>query len=392
MSAALDSVPRDESDTRDPNPVYLLLRNIVLLEGISSIEDQVRIRTGCLNQALFVPQTAQASEDFHADFLSKSTANMCDYLIPVLAEELISNIHDDEQERVINLVCLIHLKRLPLDGLPLLIDHMIEIPNPSPLVYRLLCASWIRSHTRNPHIHKIMEALWAVQMKNPDVSPLWRFEAAEDEITTALARVNAQKRRFLEVMIQQEQKQQEYSQILGTFDDIIAQGCGGGQRAIIAGLMCNDLRKFDLSLHGDHFPYIRQSVAELRDPWLRLCGYLAAGMYRELEESSMVYIDIPGTVKEFLTYHLLEVHSSNGVIKRLRMRFWRQMDADKTTRLIKQALENTDTLSMVGTSCYKSSIHPRYPKRSTPSLLWIHIRLLSLFPLFLHMIMRIFLR
>ncbi|PVF96690.1 hypothetical protein CPB86DRAFT_498159 [Serendipita vermifera] len=123
-----------------------------------SIEEQVKLRIGCLNQAHFVSQSIKDSASFHGDLISKGTANICDHLISYLAEELLLLPHDDAQDRINNLVCLAHLGQPFLESLPVRFHRWRSAPKSSNLTYRLACVGWIYSQNNHPYIHKILEA------------------------------------------------------------------------------------------------------------------------------------------------------------------------------------------------------------------------------------------
>ncbi|PVF96692.1 hypothetical protein CPB86DRAFT_736413, partial [Serendipita vermifera] len=338
----------DEPDTEGPNSVHLLLRNIQLPEMALSIEEQVKLRTGCLNQAHFVPQYGQTPGSFHGDLIPKGTSDICDYLIPHLAKELISSPHDDEQDRVDNLICLAHLRQPPLDNFPLVLDGWFSIPNPSILIYRLRCAYWVHSQVDHPHIHTILKALHTAQGRNPDVSLLWRFEATEEEISTALTTLSAIDRSLVPFCIQDRREEPGYIATLQAFDKLIARGCTSDQRCIMIDLMCNDLKK--VSLYPKYFNNHRQSIMALKDPGLRLCGFLAAGMYQELDESSIVYKDLTGSLEMFLKQHLSVDLPWTRPLPRLQMRFWRRMLTNTNDRIVEPALGDLNILKYLATT------------------------------------------
>jgi hypothetical protein len=179
-----DTIEENTIRTMEPeglNPTYTLLRNIDLPVKMLSVEEQVKLRVGCLNQLhriSHLPETPMATPQ--VQLTSSNHKGSCNYLIPLLAKELESSAHDDDQERVYDLVglaCLGHpfLRDFPLDiGF---YPETVTIMQPSPTIYRLRCFNWLYNNRTNPHIHDIMNALVKAQTRNPELKLLWRFEA-----------------------------------------------------------------------------------------------------------------------------------------------------------------------------------------------------------------------
>jgi hypothetical protein len=274
-----DDTP-EKLETGGPSPAYLLLRNAVLPGRTLSIEEQVKLRVGYLNQAHRVPRSLQGGEDFHSQLVSNGTTNMCDYLIPRLAEELGARLHDDDQDRVDTLICLAHLGQPPLQDFQLslpLYSAAATAQRPSRLLYRLRCANWIQSQIDHPHLHAILRSLVVTRRRNSNLKFLWRFIATDEEVEEALTLVDAQHRQDLSNHLNNKLKNLYLFETLETFDKLIARGCDQGQTEVIVELLCHDIPSVDSPLYVDYFDHwVKDRIAALQDPWIRIIGFIAA--------------------------------------------------------------------------------------------------------------------
>jgi hypothetical protein len=86
---------------------YTLLRKIDSLNGKICLEEQVKLRVGCLNQVHRTPHPLGTVMTAQAELTSRDMKGLCDHLIPILAGELESSLHDDDQERIYDLIGLL---------------------------------------------------------------------------------------------------------------------------------------------------------------------------------------------------------------------------------------------------------------------------------------------
>ncbi|PVF96697.1 hypothetical protein CPB86DRAFT_736422 [Serendipita vermifera] len=336
----------DQLEAAGPNPVYLLLRKIERADPPLSIEEQVKLRVGCLNQAHRVPISPPTVKDFHTQLISKGTVDLCDYLIPQLAEELRSRPHDDAQDRMDTLICLAHLRRPPLQNCKqsvnlLLKGSEITIQNPSRLIYRLCCANWIESQIDHPHIHTILKALVATQKRNPSVKPLFRFIATDREVDEAVTLVDAPHRTDLYKHIISERKEPYLIETFETFDNIIASGCNGAQREVMVELLCHDLLNADPRFYKYYFTEsVKGRILALKDHRIRFVGQVAAEMYEELDRSPVLSTTLPRALMKLLDRQILNNQDLDHVLSiwRLRMQLWHQLDHAEMTRIMEKAL------------------------------------------------------
>jgi hypothetical protein len=356
------SVPGDDTpeklEPNGPNPAYLLLRNIQLARRTLSIEEQVKLRVGCLNQAHHVPRSLQGGEDFHSRLVLNGTTNMCDYLIPRLAEELESRLHDDDQDRVDTLICLAHLGQPPLQDFQLSLPLYPDVPvqRPSRLIYRILCANWIESQIDHPQLHTILKALVAARRRDSNLKLLWRFIATDKEVEEALPLVDAQDREELSEYLKSGRRMPYLIETLETFDKIIARGCDERQKEVMVELLCHDLPRVDSPLYADYFDgWVKGRIMTLQDPWIRIVGCIATEMYEELDRLPFSLANLPSSLLRLIFRRIFDNRSldSSPSIWRLRMRLWRKFDRGDMIAVMEQALLSLDEL--VCNSCYRTT-------------------------------------
>jgi hypothetical protein len=341
----------DLSDDKSPNPTYLLLRNIEWDRRSLSIEEQAKIRIGCLNQAHYITASTHNTQEFHSRLVLEGTTNICDHLIPALCKELEWRAHDDAQDRVDNLICLMHLGQTPLQNVPLMDRETgIVFSQPSKLIYRFMCKDWLQEQVEHPHLHRVLRALSVAQRRNSNLLSLWRFVATEEEVSTILGFVDAEYRPLMSRITHSSREDVRLIEILQTFDYLIAQGCRESQRSVMIELICHDLRLSSSSIYRDYFtPSKKRSLYNLKDPWLRFIGFLAAGMDEQLDHPSMSYLVIPESILRPLSEYILD---DKGLInlssaQRACMRFWHQLHFDETNNLLEKALEDLELLVRV---------------------------------------------
>jgi hypothetical protein len=345
-----ESHPPNEPEDQDPNPTYLLLRNIDLQVRALSMEQQVKLRVGCLNQAHYIPKNTQGDGSFHRDLISKGTADICEYLIPVLATDLGGRAHDDAQDRINNLICLSYLKQPMLADLPLDINTWwtrITISHPSALLYRLCCANWVVHLIHHPHIHMILRAVSSAQDRNINLSVLWEFVATDEEVEEALALATAEDREALAGYIRSERENPHLVETLQAFDDLILRGCDSDQRSAMIKLVCVHLQGRSLSTHPGYLTLSRRmTLQNVRDPCIRLIGLISVGMYAELDNPFISFMKIPGNARDRLTVYLLDerIPANDLIIQRLKMRLWNQFTITKTDDKVNGALKDLETL------------------------------------------------
>jgi hypothetical protein len=348
-----------EADFEGVDPVYLLLRNIKIPEQTLSIEQQVALRVDLLNQIRHLPRHPREIAALQRDLTSKGWEDMLDEFIPLLSKDIELHAHENEQDRVDNLISLVHLKKLPLQTIPLEIKGwypVFFISQPSILYYRLSCINWIYSGINNRHIHSIFKALLAAQRRDPQVNLLWRFIANDEEIDAALALSSPQDRSELSDRIREERNGVYIARTLEGLDQLVAQGCDEDQRATMIGLLCNELAKISTSLYKGYLPV--RTVKSLRDPWIRLVGYAVAGINERIGPSSSADLEVPKFLKENLSKYFLSdtpfIHPS--ILPRLRMRFWRNLDVPSTRGFIGEALKDVEKLVSEYKNDFKSVI------------------------------------
>jgi hypothetical protein len=339
------------SEDQIPNPTYLLLRNIDLQGRALSIEQQVRLRVGCLNQAHYVRKNTQGDESFHRELISRGTEDICDYLIPALAADLGSRAHDDAQDRINNLICLTHLKQPILSDLPFVTrtwwGWQETILHPSPLVYRLHCANWVTHQIEHPYIHTILKALFESQVRKANLSLLWEFVATDKEVEDALALASAEDRGRLSGRIKSRREDPYLVETLKAFDKLISRGCQGDQRSIIIGLVCIYLQGKGVviqpgSLSEEH----RETIQNLKDPWIRLIGLISVGIYAELDDLFIDLTKMSAKVLGPFSAYLFDksISSKEPTIQRLKMRLWNHLDITKTDDQMQNAMKDLEIL------------------------------------------------
>jgi hypothetical protein len=335
------------SEDQDSNPTYLLLRNIELQGRTLSIEQQVKLRVGCLNQAHNVPNNTRGDGTFHQELISRGTEDICDYLIPALAEDLRSRAYDDAQERVNNLIYLAHLKQPMLLDLPLVLAGWITIPHPSALLYRLSCVNWVADQIEHPHIHKILRGLLDSQYRNNNISLLWEFVATDEEVEESLSLVTPDYRGWLSEHIKSTRKDPHLVETLQAFDTLIFRGCEDHQRSVIIRLVCSDLQGKGLAIQpGSLSEENRQVLREFRDPCIRSIGLISARMYAELEDPFIDLTEMPEEVLGLLSTYIFDkgISVDEPIVQRLKIRFWKHLDIKRTDDQIQAALKDLEIL------------------------------------------------
>jgi hypothetical protein len=339
-----------EADFDGVDPVYLLLRNIKIPEQTLSIEQQVAVRVEFLNQVRRLPQSPREIATLQRGLTSKDWDNMLDEFIPLLAGDIELHAHENEQDRIDTLISLVHLKRPPLQNIPLQIDGYyppLIVSQLSPLYYRLNCTNWIESGTKHRHIHSIFKALLAAQKRNPHLNLLWRFIADDEEIDTALALSSPQDRSLLADFIRQERQEMYLIETLTGLDQVVAQGCDEDQKVTIIELLCNDLAEISPNLYKSQFPeWSRQSIRSIKEPWIRLVGYAAAGIDERIGPSFIADLEVPQSLRGPLSKYLIGDRSFSDplILPRLRMRFWRKLSVYSTNKIVEGALNDPDKL------------------------------------------------
>jgi hypothetical protein len=332
-----------------PNPTYTLLRNIDPSDKKLSIAEQVKLRVGCLNQIHRIPHPASISMATHAQLTSGYSKELCDYLIPPLAKELESSAHDDDQERVYDLVglaCFRHpfLRDFPLE---IQVDHerTVTIRQPSPAIHRLHCFNWVWKNASNPHIHDIMKALMKAWRRNPDLKLLWRFEASNEEIDTALTLVNAHNRPILSKILHKHRKNLCLWENLVAFDILARGNLDPTQKGIIFKLLIKDLKAAKSPLYAEYLkPDIPRSLDHFQDPYIRFLAYAAFGTPTQdpdPEQPEIRYMTIPEPLRRPLSDYLMEIPlfgANRSTIDWSLVWLWKQLDYTATIQFIEQAL------------------------------------------------------
>jgi hypothetical protein len=336
-----------EEDFGGVDPVYLLLRNIKLLDQALSIDQQVALRVGCLNQVRHLPRPPRELATLQWTVTSKNSVDMWNEFIPLLAEDIVINAHENEQERVDTLISLLCLQRPTLETVPLRVGDSwspIIISRPSILFYRLQSAAWVWSHTNKPYIHSILDALLAAQKRRPQINLLWRFVASDEEVNEALALSSPQDRSSLSHHIREQRKYMYLGVILRSFDRLVVRGCSNDQRVVMIELLCNDLAKISRDLYESY--HSAWSPKALGDPWIRLIGYAAAGINERLCPSSIADPEIPESMKGAFSKYFLSDQSfiDPSALPRFRMRFWRNLDIESIRRFMQELLKDAGKL------------------------------------------------
>jgi hypothetical protein len=336
-------------DSEGLNPTYTLLRNINLPDKKLSIEEQVKLRVGCLNQIhriSHLPETLMATPQ--VQLTSSNHEGLCDYLIPLLAKELESSAHDDDQERVYDLVGLACLGHPFLRDFSLFIrfsGEAMTITQPSPTIYRLLCFDWLYKNITNPHIHDILNALVKAQTRNPELKLLWRFEASDEEIDAALALVNAQKRPTLSHLLQDCRENLCLWGHLSILDSLDRDRWDLSQQCVLFTLIINDLKVSKSPLYANYLQGGDWST--FKDPHVQFLAYAISGLEEYLEQPGMKHMAIPEPLRKPLSDYLMEISffgANPSPIARILVQFWNQLHHNVTTQFVEQALLNYDTM------------------------------------------------
>lgn len=349
-----------EEDFEGIDPVYLLLRNIKSPNETLSIDQQVSLRVGCLNQVRHLSRSSRKLVTLQWAMTSRDSTDMWDEFIPLLCQEIKLHAHENEQKRVDTLISLVCFQRPPLETIPFRAgDRWFPriISRPSIFFYRLGSANWVRFHADKPFIHSILEALLAAQRRRPQINLLWRFVASDEEINEALALSSPQDRFSLSDYIQKERQEMYLEDTLKGFDQLVAKGCSEGQRAVITELLCNDLAKVGPGSYKLY--YSVEDAQSLRDPWIRLIWYAAAGINGQIASSSITDLDIPTSMKRAFSKYFLsdQPFIYPSILPRLRMRFWRSLDVDSTWLSMEEALKDTNKLVSVDNKSFQPNTH-----------------------------------
>ncbi|PVG01063.1 hypothetical protein CPB86DRAFT_137795 [Serendipita vermifera] len=333
------------------DPIHLLFHEIGVSDAPISIEAQIGLRIWYLNQLHYLSQSIQEIQAMHKEIISRGISHIHDYLLPRLSHALAERAHDDAQDRVDNLISLMHLNS------PALLDpssmasfrrEWIPVVRPSLLIQRLDCVMWIRFQTGHPHIHDVLSALLVTQNRNLDILPLWSLSTTDEEVATTSTLVDAQNRQKLLPLIDRERKDSHMDAIIQAFDNLITQGCHDEQRGVLIGLICNGFRNSRSLLPADYFnSQAKWLLNELRDPWIRFIVYLAAGMNEQLDHFCMhQHSWLPETLVDPLSQYILDpgyfINSFSA--RRVQMRWWSRLARNKTRAIITQALTDLETL------------------------------------------------
>ncbi|CAG8618797.1 11898_t:CDS:2 [Acaulospora colombiana] len=289
------------------DPIHLLFYDTEVPDGPQSIEGQIELRVGYLNQLHYLSQSIQDIRNMHKEITSKGITHIRDYLIPRLARALAGRAHDDDQDRVDNLIFLAHLGSLPPRGPSVVTSWSygdIPVSRSSTLIQRLKCVNWIKNQDSIPHIHDILNTLLVVQLRNPDVSPLWRLVTTDEDVAATSILVGAQHRSELMDLINYERKAPRLNGILQAFDLLIARGCNNGQRRVLIQLLCNELQNPKLPPSSNHYVTFGLQTS-FRDPWIQFVVYLAAGMDKQLDHLYMKYSRFPYELEPTLSRYVL---------------------------------------------------------------------------------------
>ncbi|PVF96632.1 hypothetical protein CPB86DRAFT_816149 [Serendipita vermifera] len=362
----------DKEDFGGLNPVYVLLRNIEL-PGVSlSLEQQVKLRVGSLNCAHRTLQSAKQLVGLQRDLTSKRREDMWGDIIPILCKDIKTRAHENEQERVDNLICLAFLHQPPIQDVPLRLyngwgngwqraNYSISttVSRPSIFYYRLWCANWIEPLVNHPHIHAILGALDAAQRRDPRLRLLWRFVTTEEEVDVALGFVDPDDRPQVSAFIKEQRKDHYLPKILKAFDNIIKQGCNKDELEVIIRLLCNDLRNAGSPLYDNTISdWNKELIESLQNPWLRLIGYAVAGSAKWIGPSLISDIEMPDSIGECFGNYLLSDQSlvDPSTLPQLRMRFFRDFEQDKRKRFIIEALTDIKKLKHLQTEFKQPSL------------------------------------
>jgi hypothetical protein len=353
------------------DPVYLLLRNANIPNQDLSFDQQVSLRVGCLNQIRHLSRTPREIATLQWGATSKSQVEMVDELIPLLAEDIRTNAHENEQERVDTLISFICLGRPPLETIPLEIEYStlhiplnIRISRPSILCYRMVSANWIQSDIDKPYIHSVFKALLAAQKRTPHINILWRFIGSDEEVDGILALSSPQDRSSLSEFIRQLRHRTYLTETLYGFDQLVAKGCNEEQRVVMIEILCNDLARSSPNGYSSDYPdWERRSIKSLKDPWIRLVGCAATGIEERLGPSSIADLEIPESLKRAFSTCFLgdQPFVDPSILPRLRMRFWRSLDDDSIGSFMEQTIKDTDRLV---SNCNKSHRISTYDSRN----------------------------
>ncbi|PVG01116.1 hypothetical protein CPB86DRAFT_805524 [Serendipita vermifera] len=337
-----------------PNPTHILLRNIELPDRELSIEEQVKLRVGHLNQIHRISDKRLQPGVIQTRLTSGNFDTICDYLVQQLAEELESTSHDDDQERVCDLIGLALFKHPFLHNFPITISRILrstKIVQPPAMFYRLHCFDWISKLASYPHIHTILRALVEVQRRNSSIKLLWRFEASDEEINTALTLVNAQERDEVSRFLQGCRRNPCLGNTMKAIDSLFSTGSDQAQQKVMMELLMKDLSRADPLLYKEFVdPTVKWTFRALQIPYIRLLACAMAGMDEELDQPDMAYITIPEWFREPMSDYILaqSPFTANPLtIERLRVRFWGQFSGFTRNSFIRQLLIDYDKMKLL---------------------------------------------
>jgi hypothetical protein len=234
---------------------------------------------------------------------SSNNEGSCNYLIPLLTKDLESSAHDDDQERVYDLVGFVCLGHAFLRNLFLEIPsngETVTIIQPSPTLRRLHCFNWLYDNMSNPHIHYIMRVLLIAQTRNPGSKSLWRFEASDEEIDAALTLVNAQQRPVLSQLLQQRRKDLCLWENLAIFDSLGSNRCDLFQKGVLFTLIINDLKVARSPLYANYLQGFNWSS------FVQFLAYATSGLVEYLEQPEMKYMAMPELLRKPLSDYFVE--------------------------------------------------------------------------------------
>ncbi|CAG8682152.1 14719_t:CDS:2, partial [Acaulospora colombiana] len=314
------------------DPIYLLFYDIGVPEESLSVEAQIGLRVGCLNQLHYLSQSVQEIRDMHKEIILMGISHMYDYLLPRLSRALAERIHDDAQDRVNNLIFLMHLQSPPLRGSSAMAltrtGGKIPVARPSNLIQQLNCVMWIESQTYHPYIDDVLNALLVTQNRTPAISLLWKPTITDEEVTAILTLVDAHHREEFKKSIGILHKAAHMNRVLLAFDELITRGCHEQQQCVIIELIFNELRRCNSPPLVEYSnPVAKKLLDELRNPWIRLIVYLAAGMNEQLDDFCMQYSRLPFNLQKLLSQYLLEdgYFINPPSARRVQMRWWNQL-------------------------------------------------------------------
>ncbi|PVF96676.1 hypothetical protein CPB86DRAFT_859851, partial [Serendipita vermifera] len=358
VSSTIDTI--DEEAFGGLNSVYTILRNIDFPDVPLSIEEQVKLRVGSLNCTHQTLQPSKQLVTLQKKLTSRTREDAWNDLIPILCEDIKSRAHEDEQERVDNLICLALLHRPPVHGVPLRLYNggsnswkkggmyiSATVAKPSIFFYRLWCVNWVESLVNHPHIHAILGALHSAQRRSPHLRLLWRFVATDEEVDAALRLINPEDRLKVSRFIEYQRKSHHLRETLSALDKLVGKTDRGEEFNAIIRLLCNDIQSANLPSYKTSIQY--REIEVLQNPWLRLIGYAVTGNPKRLAPSSISDPRMPESIGNSFTDYLLSDQSlvEPSILPQLRMRFLRGFNRDKMKSFMIKALLDESQLKQL---------------------------------------------